>query len=102
MDYNIILNQAKNLNKEYNSNEPSKKYESKMIEKYNYLYKNVNSIFNGCLKGEMDINVLTYMINQAKNIKNNKISQEDASVKIGEKLVDTYVKPLIDKENKNI
>ena len=50
----------------------------------------------------MDINVLTYMINQAKNIKNNKISQEDASVKIGEKLVDTYVKPLIDKENKNI
>ena len=67
MDYNIILNQAENLNKELN--EPSKKYESEMIEKYNYLYKNVNSIFNGCLKGEMDINVLTYMINQAKNIK---------------------------------
>jgi hypothetical protein len=100
MDYNLILNQAEKLNKELN--EPSKKYESEMIEKYNYLYKNVNSIFNICLKGDMDINVLTYMINQAKNIKNNKISQEDASVKIGEKLVDTYVKPLIDKENKNI
>ena len=39
------------------------------------------------------------MINQAKDIKKNKISNHDASVKVGEKLVDKYVKPHMDKDN---
>ena len=46
----------------------------------------------------MDLNVITYMINQAKEIQKNKISNHDASVNVGQKLVDTYIKPNLEKK----
>ena len=44
----------------------------------------------------MDLQILYYIINQAKNIYNETITSEDASIKVGEKLLE-IIKPKIDK-----
>ena len=105
MDYNLIYEQSKSLLDNYNdykSNKKFKKYneetfKSEMEETYNYLNNNAKSIFNLCLSGKMDIQILYYMINQVENIKNNNISSYDASIKVGEKLVEKIIKPKLNK-----
>ena len=49
----------------------------------------------------MDIEVITFMINKAKEVQKNKVSNYDASVKVGEKLVDKFIKPHLDKDKEN-
>ena len=47
----------------------------------------------------MNIEMITVMFNKAKEVKKNKISNYDASVKIGEKLVEKFIKPELKKKN---
>ena len=106
MDYNLIYDQSKSLLDNYNdykSNKKFKKYNqetftSEMENTYSSFNNNAKSIFNLCISGKMDIQILYYMINQAENIKNNTISSYDASVKVGEKLVDKIIKPKLEKD----
>ena len=103
MDYNLIYKESKSLIDNYKDYKSNKKYNqetftSEMENTYSYLNNNAKSIFNLCLTGEMDLQILNYMINQAKNIKNNTISSYDASVKVGEKLVDKIIKPKLEKD----
>ena len=101
LDYDRILNEVKKLNKCCNDYKNKKNYkelsdkefENNMKNEFSYIETNLNSIFKQCISGHMDIAVLTYMINQAKDIKKNKISNHDASVNVGQKLVDKFVKP---------
>jgi len=110
MDYNLILKQSKELLSDYNDYSSKKKFkeydyekfESEMITTYSYLHKNINTIFNLCICGDMNLKILTYMINSAKDIKKNKISNYDASVKVGNVLVDTFVKPKINDNKETI
>ena len=106
MDYDIVLRQAKQLlsdckdysNKNKFKNHTLESFEKEMNEKYVYLKNNVATIFNSCLKGDMNLKVLTYMINQANELKKNNISRHNASVNVGQVLVDTFVKPNLDKK----
>ena len=50
-----------------------------------------------CIDGSMDIERLTYMINMIKQAKSNSISEHDASVEVGQRLVDDFVKPSLNK-----
>ena len=101
MDYNLIYESSKSLlqdHADYKSNIKFKDYTDEsfkleMIDKYIYLNTTVKSIFDLCLSGKMDLKILSYMISQIKNIKTNNISKHDASVNVGEKLVDTFIKP---------
>ena len=45
----------------------------------------------------MDPTVFSYMISKAKDIQRNKISNHDASKDVGQKLVDTFIKPNLKK-----
>jgi hypothetical protein len=106
MDYDIVLKQAKELLNDYKDYSNKKRFkshtyesfESEMNGKYVYLKNNSGTIFNSCIKGDMNLKVLTYMIVQAKELKKNNISNHDASVNVGQVLVDTFVKPKLDKE----
>jgi hypothetical protein len=105
-DYDLILSISKDIIKNYNNfinkkdykNCSYEQFKTKMEEQYNEFIKDNNNIFEKCVSGQMDINILSYMINQAKQIQKNKISNYDASVKVGEKLVDKFIKPLMQKE----
>ena len=104
--FDLILNDVKKCNKDYNDFIGKKKFldysqtqfESEMEKKYTLLYNSYKTIFKQCITGNMDISVFTYMISKAKDINKNKISEYDASVSVGEKLVDTFVKPILEKE----
>ena len=101
MNFNLLYDQSKCLlenYKDYKSNKKFKnydenKFESEMANTYSYLYTNAKSIFKLCLSGKLDLQVLYFMINQAKNLKNNTISPEEASKKVSEKLIEKIVKP---------
>lgn len=41
----------------------------------------------------LDVSVLRYMISQMRKMNQNKLSEKDASIKVGSLLVDKYVKP---------
>ena len=102
---NVVLNQSKLLlddyknykNKKTHKTNTEEEFNKLMKEKYIILSNNYNTIFNQCLTGTMDMEILTYMINQINNINKNKISKHDASVNVGQKLVDKFVKPKINK-----
>ncbi len=104
MDFDKILFEAKSIiedNKKFKNKKDFKKLNSVefsdlLDKKYIYLKTNVPSIYKQCIEETMDLEVLSFMINQAKDIKKNKISNHDASVKVGEKLVNKYIKPHID------
>jgi hypothetical protein len=106
MDYDRVLKESKELLGDYKDyskkksfkNHTYESFECEMNEKYEYLKNNIKSIFNSCIKGDMDLKVLIYMINQAKELKKNNISNHEASVNVGQILVDTYVKPNLDKK----
>jgi hypothetical protein len=104
-NFDLILLQSNNLLEDlrlYNSknkftNIPFDELKILMHKKYEYLHDNCLTIFTQCMENNMDISILEFMINQIKNIEKNKISKHDASIKVGEKLVEKYVKPMINK-----
>ena len=44
------------------------------------------------------MNMFSFMINKAKSVKKNNLSSFDASKQVGEKLVDSFIKPKLDKD----
>ena len=105
INYDRLLNDVKNLHRDCKDFENKKKFsdltqtefEEKMVIEYSYIKNNFGSIYTQCISGHMDLNVITYMINQAKDVQKNKLSNHDASVNVGQKLVDKFIKPKLDK-----
>ena len=61
--------------------------------KYKKLVDNYPTIFDKVCNGTLEIERLKFMLNMVSKIKSNKISQHDASIKIGTELVENIVKP---------
>ena len=58
---------------------------------------NYPSIFETTLKGQLDIKQFEYMIRMSNKVKQNKTTQHQASLEVGQQLVDKYVKPSLEK-----
>ena len=78
----------------------SEQFKEEMKQKYNDLYTSFNFIFNRAVSGNLDTNMFSFMISKAKLVQKNTLSNFDASKQVGEKLVNTFVKPTLD-ESKN-
>ena len=67
--------------------------------KLNYEYLNTNSstLFEQCIKGEINMEQFKYMMNKLDEVNSGK-DYNTVSQEIGQKLVDVYVKPLIDEK----
>ncbi len=86
----IIQNEIKE-DKENGKDTDETKY--RLTEKYSDFSMKFPVIFLKTLDGGLDMEQFTYMVNMASKVEEDKITQHDASVKVGEKLVDQYVKP---------
>jgi len=76
-------------------------FTTKMEIKYNYLKSNTSSIFNQIIQQEkIDMDKLKYMLDMLRSIGKKQISFENASKEVGQKFADEYVKPLVDKLDK--
>ena len=70
-------------------------FEAAMTAKFPYLAENAKTLFSKCCSGEMDDAKIAYMISMMRKVISGKKSEHDASVNIGQRLVDEYVMPLI-------
>ena len=104
-DYDRILKDVKDINKKYKQFQNKtafkglsfEEFKDKMRDDHLKLFESQNFIFNRAVDGSMDPTVFSYMISKAKDIQKNKISNHDASRDVGQKLVDTFIKPNLKK-----
>ena len=75
------------------SNENPDDIKIKLSNKYKDFSMSYPVIFLSVINGDLDIGKFNEFVTMASNVKQNKITQHDASVKIGSKLVNEYVKP---------
>lgn len=72
------------------------KTHSKYLSKYPEFSSNYPTLFDKLFEPKFDKSILLNMMDQKQQIDSNLLSQHDASVKVGELLVNKYVKPLLD------
>lgn len=68
-----------------------------MKTKYEYLFTNSKTLFERCMQGDLNIQQLDYMLNMIERV-NAGADYHSTSVEVGQKLVDVYVKPMLDKK----
>lgn len=89
-----ILQDSLTLNTLYTQNtNTSDVFQNKMKTTYKTLYDSHPAIFKIAISPSYDYDRLKYMLEMADKIKKNKITEHDASVKVGEVLVNELVKP---------
>jgi hypothetical protein len=71
-----------------------------MKTKYEYLFNNSNTLFNNCMNGSINNSQLDYMLAMIDKV-NGGGDYNTASIAVGQKLVDIYVKPMLDDMEKN-
>ena len=92
----LNLEYRKNMNKEdFNLDS----FKENMKTKYSELFSNYESIFNISLTHSYNYSRLSNILDLHQQVKNNEISQHDASVKVGQLLVDDFVKPVLNNQN---
>ena len=73
----------------------------KMEKIYNYLKESSTTIFNNLIaEDNFDMDKLKYMLDMMRSMGEKQISFEDASKEVGQRLADEFVKPLVDKIDK--
>ena len=68
-----------------------------MKEQFNSLYENSKTLFEKCISGDLNMNEFNYMLSMLDKVNAGNDFQA-VSQEVGQKLVDIYVKPLLDKE----
>ena len=81
------------------------KFQETMKITYKYLYETSPSLFKGSFDGMFDTPVgrdhIKHMIKLMKDIYDGKKIQEDVDKQLGKELADEYIKPIIDKLEKD-
>jgi hypothetical protein len=65
--------------------------------KYNYLYTNSSTLFERCLVGDLNMQQFHFMLEMLDKV-NSGADYQTTSTEVGQRLVDVYVKPLIEKD----
>ena len=73
---------------------PDQFYEM-MLTKYNTFAEDYPGIYKKTVEGTMNKNMFQYMLQMMKQVESKSVTEHNASVKIGEMLVNKYVKPII-------
>jgi hypothetical protein len=69
-----------------------------MKVKYEYLFTNSATLFERVMQGDLNMQQLDYMLLMIDKV-NNGADYHNTCVEVGQKLVDVYVKPMLDKKN---
>ena len=75
-------------------------FTEQMKIKYEYLSTKSSTLFEQCIKGDLNMEQFKYMMNKLEEVNSGK-DYNTASQEIGQKLVDVYVKPLIGDDSSN-
>jgi hypothetical protein len=72
-------------------------FSNEMSEKYIYLYTNSKTLFERCIQGDINLNYLDYILEMIQKV-NSGSNYNNVSQEVGQKMVDIYVKPMLDKK----
>ena len=72
-------------------------FTNEMKLKYEYLYTNSSTLFERCIVGDLNMEQFNYMISMLEKLNSGKDYQQ-VSTEVGQKLVDIYVKPLVNEK----
>lgn len=97
MDTSKILTTVEELTKKLNNHNKTDKYIEQLKDEYHEFNDSYPAIFKMTCDGTMDINRLRFMLNMKNNIDNNQITEHNASVEVGQLLVDEIIKPQLKK-----
>ena len=97
-----VLTTSKRLNMLYIENLALKElseneFKEKAKKEFEFLFKNYEAIFNISISSNYDFSRLKFMLEMAQKVKKSEITEHDASVQVGQVLVDQIVKPQLDK-----
>ena len=99
-EVNEIRDKRKQWDKgEYLRGKTIEEFGSVMEEEYVYLFKNAGTLFKKCIDDDIDMIRLKEMLSYIRQIQKGK-SEETVTKRVGELLANRYVKPIIDKLDK--
>lgn len=75
-------------------------FSSKLEKQYAKLYENFPTIFAKVMAGTLELRRLQFMLKMIGEIEKNKVSKHEASVVVGQELVDNIVKPNLPENKK--
>ena len=95
-----ILKQSREINNQFNSSSSSPSFDlnsftASMRASYPILFNDFMPIFNISLTKAYDYSRLKYMLEMSVKVKNNEVTQHNADIAVGQRLVDDIVKPQI-------
>ena len=105
MEYNSaqILEESLKIHVEYkeqlaiNSSCDKDTMRNKMQTEYPYIFEKFPSILNIALSESYNYDRLKFMLNASAKVTSNELSERDASIQVGQILVDEIVKPMLKK-----
>lgn len=104
-NYNEILLTCKKLHNSYlegiNDKKDIRTIRNELKEQFPDFEMNYNSLFKLCTSTDYDLNKLMLFIQMASSVQRKEITEHDASVQIGELLVNEYVKPKLNADKKH-
>lgn len=66
-----------------------------MFFKFSEFAEECPTLFEGVVKERLDTEKLNYMLNMSRNVNKGNLTFDQASVVVGQKLYDEYVKPVV-------
>jgi hypothetical protein len=94
----IIFEQIDKLNSDIVKYQNHADFDQIIREQNAAFYDKYPTLFNKIVEKEMNYDVLRQLLKALDNVNNGEQSQHDASVSVGQVLVDNYVKPQLDKK----
>lgn len=87
----------KHKNKEIDTDLNSRKFQMKLDRDFNKLKEEFPTIYEKSCNGSLETERLIFMLKMQNEIRKKKVTSHEASVTVGQELVDNIVKPNLDK-----
>lgn len=78
----------------------AEKFQERMAIENDYLYSKFPNLFKMCCSDLCDLERIRFMLDNVVCIQKKEMTEHDASVKVGENLVNDFVKPQLEEKNK--
>ena len=97
LDVTRVLTDVRNMRDDYNrargEYKMASEIERELRGKYKFLQENYEPIFKMVMSPSYDYDRLKFMLEMAKKVEKKEMAEHDASVAVGERLVNEVVKP---------
>ena len=96
-----LKSQISEIKKYVNHNHHKKDFDEKVRQQFSHFENKYPALFKKLTNQDCDAEQLEFVLNRLEQVRTGIKSQHDASVEVGQVLVDKYVKPELEKKNNN-